>query len=722
MTEITTFFNQIPIIGKHAWLLIPGILILLFGWLLIRVLRRPKSEPEEEPVELIETADLIPDIEEQLSVDQKSIVKFFLKIFMAQLGETQDALSEIKPMDSKAISPKKTYELGCVHNNQWQTRRMTVGPVGDDGASRSKCYYVIYDDHLIVKIPPKPIKDYDSYIKSIIADQQIVKKLAPRECIVPSVSAILKRVHPFTGGNIQSPVELEEKYIKWLSNFPAFQEFLKISGSFVFFMDLSQYFFLGHIINDIHDLDNRVFQEIVGYPAVIWENHGFEGRYGFENDAVVDGIKSVYSIYEDKISLLLKKYERTHPVDNYVLQKWFLAHLAGREIETKEKELSEELVDRLNRLIQIIFENHKKPVEAYQETIKGCIQSVTVGQNKLQMGGIITNILDLLSWLRSKGVAMRDLKPDNLLIAGDNTKYPDFLNSFNDYTIGLIDVETAVEYKQKKNEEIVQPILGGTPSYATLSHLSRNESLNFVFEDFSRILYLQDWYASVGMIYELIVGEPLFKQTGKLLVGIKDFMLKPAREEEQRMDIFKKASRMFWYSAVNEFNTKTNRKKEMLSSVQVTIPVQVRNMLREELLAGNKIDVEKIKHYVNNQKIFKSEKHCQGLICASHQKISQLKIKWMKGFHNPRELPKEKAQAIKVLQDLEQLKLRIEEQLQWVKQLEQPDPTLVAHDLLKLMFDIVFSAMHREDWGELVAAEGMVLEDVAGATTIEDTI
>ena len=94
----------------------------------------------------------------------------------------------------------------------------------------------------------------------------------------------------------------------------------------------------------------------------------------------------------------------------------------------------------------------------------------------------------------------------------------------------------------------------------------------------------------------------------------------------------------------------------------------------------------------------------------------------MKGFHNPRELPKEKAQAIKVLQDLEQLKLRIEEQLQWIDQLEQPDPTLIAYDLLNLMFDIVFSAMHQEEWGELVAAEGMVSEDVAGATTIEDTI
>jgi serine/threonine protein kinase len=722
MTEIKTLINQIPIIGQYAWLLIPGIIVLTLGWLMLRILRRPKSELIEEPEEIIEVDDFIPDKEEKLSIDREDIVKYFLKIFKAQLGETQDVLSEIKPLDSSAIEPKKTFELRVVHDKEWQTRRMTVGPAGDEGASRSKCYYVIYDDHLVLKIPPKPIKDFDSYIQSIIADQEIVKKLAPKECIVPGVSAILNRVHPFSSGDTLSPLELEDKYIKWLSKFPAFQEYLKISGSFVFVMDLSKYFFLGHIINDIHDLDNRMFQELVGYPAVIWETHGFEGRYGFESDAVVDGIKKVYYIYEEKAGILLKRYERVRPVDNYVLQKWFLFHLAGREIETKEKELNDELVDKFNRLIHAIFENYKKPVEAYQETIKGCIQSVTVEQNRSQMGGLIANILDLLTWLKAKGVAMRDLKPDNLLIVGDNSKYPDFLDSIHDYTIGLIDVETAVEYHQNENNEIGQPILGGTPSYATLSHLCKNESLNRFFEDLSQILYLQDWYASLGMIYELILGEPLFKQTGKLLVGIKDLVLKPAKEENQLLEVFKKASRMFWYSAVNEFNTKTSEKEEMLSSVKVTITKKVRDMLKEELLKGKKINLGKIKHYVNNQKVFKSDKHCQGLICASGQKISQLKKKWAKGFNNPRKLPEEKARALKVLQDLEQLKYESEEQSQWIQQLGQPDPMLSAHDLLTLMFGIVLSAMHPQSWGELSPAEGMVLEDVAGSTTIENTV
>ena len=91
-------------------------------------------------------------------------------------------------------------------------------------------------------------------------------------------------------------------------------------------------------------------------------------------------------------------------------------------------------------------------------------------------------------------------------------------------------------------------------------------------------------------------------------------------------------------------------------------------------------------------------------------------------FNNPRKLPEEKARALKVLQDLEQLKYESEEQSQWIKQLGQPDPVLSADDLLKLMFSTVLSAMHRKGWGELAPAKGMVLENVAGSTTIEDTV
>jgi serine/threonine protein kinase len=729
MAEIQSFLNQIPIVGHFSWLIALGILGLIVGWMVTKVLKRRKAVPAEEAEEIIEVDELVyEELEEYLDEEQKqsisseTIARFFLKIFKAQLGESQDALAEIKQLTLDSIAPTMTYEMRVAHNRKWETRRMTVGPLGEEGTSRSQCFTVIYDDHLVLKIPQKPIKKFNSYIDNILSDQEIVKKLAPRECIVPSVSAILRRVHPFSDADTLIPIELEKKYIDWLIKFPTFQDYLKIDESFIFVMDLSRYFFLGHITNDLHDLNNRLYQEIVGYPAVIWENHGFEGRYGFENDEAVDGIKDVFSRYEETVRLLLKDLDRTNSVDTYALQKWFLVHLAGRELESAEKGLSTEIVDKLNQLIQKILEDNKNAVEDYRNTIRGCIQSVTVAQNKSQMGGIITNILDLLVWLRGRGIAMRDLKPDNLLIVGDTSKYPDFLKSAGDYTVGLIDVETAVEYKPNNTEEIEQPILGGTPSYATPAHLCDNQALRSLLGGVSRILYLQDWYAAVGMIYEVILGECLFDQTGKLLVGIKNLVLKSVKEKQEFYEAFKKASQMFWFTAVDEFKSKTSQKEEHLQSVEVDVPDQARDMLRKELLKGKQITAGRIKRYVNNQAAFKEEKLCQGLICASRQKISELKAKLTKDLGNPKKLSKEKTLAIKVLTDLEQLKLQSENLLRLIKELGKPNLIINAHELIELMFDIILQAMYLEEWGELSAAEGIQLEDVAGATTIEATV
>jgi len=729
VSKIQSYLNQIPIIGDYPWLIVVGILGLIACWTVFRALRKRGRKSVADPEETIDLDEaIVEEVEEfieekkQAPISSEAIAQFFLKVYKAQLGESPDARSETKPLESESIAPKMTYELRVAHKRGWETRRMTVGPLGGGGASRSQCFTVIYDDHLVLKIPQKPIRDFRSYIDNIVSDQAIVRILAPRECIVPSISAILKKIHHFSDADTLSLFELEEKYINWLEKLPNFQDLLKIGESFVFVMDLSKYFFLGHIINDFHDLDNRLYQEIAGYPEVIWENHGFEGRYGFENDEVVDEIKEVFSFFKEKVSQLLKLLDPADSVESYALRKWFLIHLAGRTLDSTEKGLNAETVDKINLLILNILDDKKDPVEFYRNTVKGCIQSVTVGQNKSQMGELVSKMLDLLVWLRTKDVAMRDLKPDNLLIVGDPAKYPDFLKSTREFTVGLIDVETAVNYKRNPGEEIGQPILGGTPSYAVPAHLCDNETLKSLYGDLSRILYLQDWFAAAGMIYEVILGERLFDQTGKLLVGIKNLVLKSVQGEQELHQAFKKASQMFWYAAVNEFNVKTGEKEEHLKSVEVVLPDHGRDMLTKELLKGRAITVGKIKRYVNTQAVFKEEKICQGLISASRQKISKMKAKLTDGLGHPPKMTVGKAMAVKVLEDLEHLKLQSENLSRLIKELAKPELILNAHDLLELMFDIVLQAMYREEWGELSAAEGIELEEVSGATTIEATV
>jgi len=115
---------------------------------------------------------------------------------------------------------------------------------------------------------------------------------------------------------------------------------------------------------------------------------------------------------------------------------------------------------------------------------------------------------------------MRDFKPDNILVTGDPEKNPNFLSSSDEYQLGLIDVETAVLYENPGDDKIEQPQLGGTPLFATPSQLFKNTVLQEVYGDVSTILYLQDWYAAIVMIYLVVTGERLFEKTAMRLPAI----------------------------------------------------------------------------------------------------------------------------------------------------------------------------------------------------------
>ena len=71
-----------------------------------------------------------------------------------------------------------------------------------------------------------------------------------------------------------------------------------------------------------------------------------------------------------------------------------------------------------------------------------------VGTTIVKMAAITTNLLDVLAWFRKKRVSMRDLKPDNLFVAGDPARYPLFLRSVEEFSLGIIDVETAVDFEK----------------------------------------------------------------------------------------------------------------------------------------------------------------------------------------------------------------------------------------------------------------------------------
>ena len=62
---------------------------------------------------------------------------------------------------SKTTGPNHIYELRVKHMEDWAKRRMTIGPLGEESGSKSKCYFVIYDVHLVLKTPARPIDDFE---------------------------------------------------------------------------------------------------------------------------------------------------------------------------------------------------------------------------------------------------------------------------------------------------------------------------------------------------------------------------------------------------------------------------------------------------------------------------------------------------------------------------------------------------------------------------------
>ena len=716
-------FKQLPIIGDYAEYWVFGVLTAFFLYLTVQIIRKIRKPKHIRADESQSDDEMAAQLYHQ-PISREKIAKFFIKIFRLQIGAKQDALFRVTPVDGEPPYANQTYKLEVAFNNQWQERRMTVGRTGEESASRSQCYHVIYDRHLVMKVPHKPISDFDTYIRNILADHKIVKKLAPRECIVPTVSAVINMIRPSTNGRKTAPVEQEDHNISWLLKYPGFQEYLKIDDYFVYVMDLSKFYFLGEILNDIHDLESREYNEIVGYPAVIWENHGFEGRYGHGNDTVLDNVKNIYTIYEKHLQEFLKTNGYKKVVDSYIVKRWFLIHLAGRQIDSTEKELSPHLIQGLNIKIQELLSIHRSAVENYRKTIKRCVQKVTVGQNKLQMAGLIVNLLDLLTWLRTQNVAMRDLKPDNLLIAGDRNAYPDFLNSHRSYSIGLIDVETAVDYSAADQDEIPQPLLGGTPSYATPAHLCVNSALGDYFIDLRRLLYLQDWYAAVGMIFKVVTGEILFDQTAKLLIGLKGQLLGSIGEPEEHFGIFKMVSRMFWQCAIAEFKTKIAEHSELLKGVKVKITEETKKMVKTEIQIGVDILNQRSQQFIQNQSVFTGERNCRGLFCATREHIRQLKAKLQKNQTDGKKQAAKKAEAIAVLQTLEKFKVQTEKHQQLIGIFDQPEIILTAYYLMDLIFNIVYHAMYRGEWGDLATFSSTMAAtaQTSGEVTIEVTV
>ena len=636
------------------------------------------------------------DIEHQ---DQEIVTEHFLKVFKAQKNADKDAEAVFTKMEPPSPDGNHIYELRVKIDDEWTSRRMSLGPIGEDSGSRSRCYFVIYDDHLVVKVPPFPIKDYETYLQRLHKEAAIAEKIAPRECLIPRISTILKKVHPFPGSAALPAEEQEKNYVDWVKENPQYQQYLQIEGAYAYFMDLSKYFFLKHIVDSMHDPLRNIPREIMRNPEIIWNNMDFEARYGQASGVVCDELQTIYTTFENRVREHLGQHHPDTAVQKFQVKEWFLTFLSNGRLTADDLQMKSGIASGLNGIANKLFREKRKPVETYRKMVSAYVVSKGLTRNKAQISGMITNLLDLLAWLHQKKVAMRDLKPDNLLVAGDPTKFPQFLESASLYSIGLIDVETAVWLGNRDAQQVEQPLLGGTPSFATPAHTLPNKLIQGIYGDLSLIFYLQDWYAAIAMIFNMVTGQRLFKDTAKTLIRIKKDIKKGLEKNGQAKDVVENASQIFWSEASNEFETKTAKQEKKLKYISMIMGPDACAMLLPVILEAHQYVSTSIKGLILKQTSFKSEKLKKSLYAATYMKVSRFRSKYLTDPATSKMPPEDKQAALMVLNDLEILKKQAFQLSQAETQLKKSVAIISSYDLIRCMFSMVLISMHQKVWG-----------------------
>lgn len=662
-----------------------------------------------------------------ISPERQHIIDFFLDIYRRQMRAAR------RPVEFRCLEPASgpgadaIYELRLKLEDGWRSRRMSIGPLAEESGSKSRCYKVIYDELLVVKLPPRPIADFEEYLTHLRREQDTAARLLPDvECITPTVSAVLRKLPEFAADAEAPPEEFEARCLRRLRDAPGYQAHLKVGGRFAFFMNLSRNAFLGSVIASMHDLRSRLAAELVGQGEVIDNPVRFEEVYGRDNLDVFFDFREALAAYEERVGEMLDRRGAAEEIPVFRRRQWFLCSLAERPADPAADGLPEEAAPEVESILASVLDAHRPAVDRYRSAVRVHVFYQLLGRNRTAMAGVIANLLDLLAILREKGIAMRDLKPDNVFVAGDVSASPAMLSSPGDYAIGLIDFETAVDFRPPSGT-IAQPMLAGTPSYATPAHLFRNDLLVSMFGDLPRILHLQDWQAVSSMIFNVVTGRRLARETGKLIPEIMKIIRESFRKKLSRPEVFKICSRVFWFNASAEFRKKLKTYRPVLSEVRVEIPVRARRMLREELMFLRTEGVKRMRRLVMGQALFRSEESRRALMRAAPEAVARYRRVWESRTGMPETPPEIRRQVLEVLRTLERVKGEQARRAEIVERLEKRRPMLTAFQILEIMFNVVLNAMYRPEWGRLTEEVGDIRLDETrkpGVTVIsyEDTI
>jgi serine/threonine protein kinase len=620
------------------------------------------------------------------------IIQFFLDIFHLQstVPDTGNWRKEYQ-LISSGSAPDRIYELRISSGTEVKSRRMSARQIGQSVESKSACYMITYDDFLVIKIPPVPPADFKIYLENIDVEQSISRQLSPTVLsLTPSLSVILgrvpeilKKINPDSKAGNE-----EETYIRLLEKEPRYQRFLKIDGQFVFFMGLSQHAFFDQVIEKIHGEKDRMSDEMMKTSHVFEDLAAFENLFGSGNEAFFFRFNGLIKRFHSNLDALFGTAADPYVAPDYERREWLFASLADQHPQFGE-DMPAGFPDKIHQLLSQVMDENRETVEDYYNQVRACVRKKIFDNHQTKIEILIIKTLTLLHHLKNQGIGIRDLKPDNILVAGKKNSHQCHLSDPDDYDLGLIDLETAVRFRINEGEEVRQPMLAGTPSYMTPSHLFCNPTLNDVFEiKMPGIFHLQDWYAVTGIIFNIATGHRLFEKTAKLIPEIIRVRTRGIRKNTAETELLKNAGRIFWKTAMDEFKQKIQDYRERLGNIRLSLPGYMIDGFRLETENTKARLIHAMENRARSQKLF--TRQAQQLIDASLKTIQNQRIKWEKNDPEQNVPPYTREQIMALFMDLETFKqrlARLDENSSLIK------PSVSCEELLTFMFHQVAIAM-----------------------------
>jgi len=613
------------------------------------------------------------------------VESLFLSLYKKKLGAPASAPAEIEKAPRKDGWHGQVLNLKVLHEGKWQSRRMSLAPIGEGTGSKSQCFYVIFDTHMVIKIPPAPITDFEEYIARVQAETEIMQRLAPRVCVIPNLAVILSRIHGFPDAENIPPSQLEGRYVRWLRKFPDNQRYLTIGGSYVFFMDLARYYFLSHVVDGFHAVEAGLHEEVRADVEILTDLALFEGKYGSRGAELWPALHKAYETFRDQLDGAGAQTEEQVSLSDWNIKELYLGFMAGRDSglgnlkgSPQFKALFKDRLDRADTADAMLKQR-------YQQMMRHYTEQRLFQRSRPLMGNMVTNLLNLLAWLEEKQISLRDLKPDNLLVAGNPEDYPHFLTSAKNYAIGLIDLETAVDLNPAENGEIQQPQLGGTPLYCTPSHFFPNKLLKGLGNDLAQVYHLQDWYAMIAIIFGAVTGDPLFKGTAYQIPMMMKSVMQTAARKGNLKKKFLHFSRQFQDNAAVETREKFKLHHNRLKSVHAYIPDKIQQRLLAHIKDEWRQANQQLKKLLVNQAAFQKGNVRRRLEKSSLAELQRLQAGYKKRTGSEK--------LVSQLKELIRLRQKIDDLSSSGRQLSGKFPKVSIDILLKRMFALVKSEL-----------------------------